>query len=267
MEPIVNQPSLYINGMICSNDATTPNTILDVSAGICRDSANNQDILLGNYLGVNGSSGANAATKINFAVNGLNGLDTGSIAASTLYYIYVIADPTGFKASGCIASTTAPASGPLMPLGYSLYRLIGYWPSDGSSHLLLGYMSSLGNNALSNWRQFTYDAPQATAVTAGHATSYTAVDLTKWVPLIDQTPVWIAYSFTPNAATTSILTLQGANSTGNAVSITGQVASVPITGNARVLAQIKSSKPEINYAGVSASDATALNVAGFEFIV
>jgi len=239
----------YINGFGISNNATTPNTKLDIAAGSCLDSTGTFQL------------NSNAVITINAAVNGLNGLDAGTFAASTVYAVYLVWDPVTFNATGAVISTSLTA--PLMPFGYSAYLLIGFAVSDSSVHFLKGYWSA-GN---SSTRVFTYDAPQATAVTAGHATTYTAVDLSALVPNINNTPVSIAYSFTPNAATTSILKMQGAQSTGDAVAITGQVATVPITGNATVLAQIASSKPEINYKGVSGSDATALNVAGYTWYV
>src|ERR1700722_20041691 len=171
-EQIVNLPFLYINGMVGSNDATTPNTVLDISLGQCRDSTNVMDIIC-------------AASNINAAVNGINGLDTGSLAASTVYAIYAIADITENpgRPNGYIL-TLASNSVPLMPFGYSNFRLVGYWPTDASMHFLLGYVS----NAVGGNRQFLYDAPQATAVTAGAATAYTAVSLAKWVPVVNNLP-------------------------------------------------------------------------------
>src|SRR5260221_5827486 len=115
LDPIVNQPFLYLNGLLLSNDATTPNTKLDVASGICRDSNNIVDINLGNYLGLSGIGTANSSTVINFAVNGINGLDTGTFAASTGYYIFAIADSSNRLVSGAIASLSA--TGPTLPFG------------------------------------------------------------------------------------------------------------------------------------------------------
>lgn len=260
LDPIVNQPYLALNGLIVSNDATTPNTLLDISAGICRDSNNIIDMVLGNYLGLSGIGTANASTTINAAVNGINGLDTGSLAASSVYSVFIIGDSSNKKPTGAILSLSSSA--PLLPFGYDSIRLIGYWTTDSSSHFLLGYISSV----LGGSRTFTFDAPQATAVTAGAATTYTAIDLSTIVPLVNQLPVQISYAFTPGAASRT-LKMQGANSTGDAVTITGQVTSVIVTGINNVLAQTKSSKPEINYKVSNAGDAVAINVAGYSFSV
>ena len=243
--PIVNLGMLYMNNFQLSNDATTPNTILDVAAGQCRDSANVYDIV--------GEAGS-----INFGGTGINGLDTGTITASKLYYIYVVSDPVNANATGYLASLSAT---PLIPNGYSVYRLIGYWASDASSNLLAGYVA--GNN---NLRKFKYDAPQATAVTAGNATAYTAAALTNLVPILDNMPVSIAFAFTPGAAS-RVLNMTPGNAVGDAVTITGQVTSVIVSGNAEVLAKVTSSVPEIDYKVSNSGDAVAIKVAGFEYFL
>lgn len=261
--PFLKQPFLYINDCKITNNATTPNTKIDISAGICRDQTDVYDLNLGNYDGFNNGQTANSSTTINAAVNGINGLDTGSLAASTLYYVYVIADPVSANITGAMVSAAAPSVGPLMPFGYSAYRHIGYAVTDGSSHFLLMYNS--GNN---NARIFTYDAPQATAVTAGAATSYTAVTLTAFVPPVADTPVSIAYDLTANAAADT-LKMQGANSTGDAITLTAAVAGATahLTGNAEVLSQLVAGVPKINYKVSSGSAAVALNVAGFKYYI
>jgi hypothetical protein len=263
--PIVNLPFLYITGAKISNDATTPNSLIDISAGQMRDQTNTYDMNLGNYNGqTNSSAAANVSTTVNSAVKGFNGIDTGTIAASTVYFVYVISDPVSGQTSGAVISLGVPSVGPLMPFGYSAYRHIGYAITDASSHFLLAYTSG-GENA----RLLTFDAPQATAITAGAATSYTAIDLTKWVPTLSiNTPVQISYSYLPNAAGDTFK-MQPVNATGDAVTITGQVSAVHVTGIATVFAQIVSAgtKPEINYKVSSASDAVAINVAGFNFYI
>lgn len=244
-----NLPFLYINGMNVSNNATTPNTKIDVSAGQCRDSNDVMDITF------------SAAITINAGANGaVNRLDAGTFAASKVYAVYAIGDSTGKLTAGGLLSL-ASNSTPTMPFGYDSYRLIGYAVSDGSTHFLPAYVA--GNN---NYRKFAYDAPQATAVTAGNATSYTAVALTAFVPPVENTPVSIAYAFTPGAASRTLKMTPG-NATGDAVTITGQVISVVVSGNATVFSKVTSSVPEIDYKVSNGGDAVAINVAGFDFFI
>lgn len=61
-----------------------------------------------------------STTTINFATTGLNALDTGAIAANTLFYIYAVKSSGGV--AGLVASTAAPAVG---PTGYTAWREIG----------------------------------------------------------------------------------------------------------------------------------------------
>jgi len=263
--PIINleQGLIYIRDAVISNDATTPNTVLNVSAGIMRDSSNTYDLILGNYNGqVNAKSTANVVTVVNAAVKGLNGLDTGSLLASKVYYVYMIADPVSGLTSGVVLSLAVPSVGPLLPFGYSAYRLIGYAVTDASSHFLKMY--NAGN---SNARRLTYDTPQSTSISAGAATAYFGIDLSSFIPTLPINQiVQINYSYIPATAGNK-LSLQPANATGAAQVITGQVATVSVSGTVDVNAQIVSAgtTPEINYKVGNSSDFADINVAGFNF--
>ena len=68
----------YINGLGISNDATTPLTVLDVAPGSCLDSTGTYQL------------NSNSSITINAAVNGLNGLDTGTFAQAKVYAVYVV---------------------------------------------------------------------------------------------------------------------------------------------------------------------------------
>lgn len=240
LDPIVNQPLLYINGLLLSNDATTPNTKLDVASGICRDSNNIMDINLGNYLGLSGIGTANSSTVINFAVNGLNGLDTGSIAASTFYYILAIADSSGKNVSGAIASLSATA--PTLPFGYDSIRLIGAVKTDGSSHLLAFYASGSGSS-----KYFQWDAPIAVTVTSsGTSASYSAMDLSTGVPASNYGRVSIKYKWTNNAAADA-LNFTPAGATGDFETVLGIVAGVAQEDNFVILPLTVSSVPKMSY--------------------
>lgn len=244
----------YINGFGISNDATTPNTLLDIAAGSCLDST-------GTYQLNN-----NAVVKINSAVNGLNGLDTGAIAASKVYAVYMVWDPVSFQPTGAMISLSYTQ--PLMPFGYNAFLLIGYVTTDGSKNFVKGYWTA-GN---SSTRSFTYDAFQATAVTAGTSTSYANVDLTKFVPLVNNTPVSIFTNFAPNAAADT-LSMQAGNATGDEVIITAAVAAgtAHVTTLNNLLAQTVAistvPSPTINYKLSTGSAAVAIDVAGYTWFV
>ena len=249
-------PVPYTNGLMISNDATTPNTLLDIGSGVTLDSTDTFQMIN------NGTIVINAATK------GLNGIDTGTLAASKVYAVFLISDPITLQPIGGMISLSTTA--PLMPFGYSAFKLIGYATTDASSHFLLGYWTAGEGNSR---RVFMYDAPQATAVTAGASTSYANVDLTKFVPLSSgNRPVWIATNFSANAAADT-LKLQPGNATGDAITITASVvaSTAHVTTNSYLMAQTVAistvPSPTINYKVSSGSDAVAVNVAGYEWFV
>jgi hypothetical protein len=237
----------YAYGLGLSNNATTPNTKLDVAVGSILDSTKTFQINL------------DESVTINAAVNGLNGLDTGSLAASSLYYVYLVSSPTGAGVVGAMISLSAT---PYLPYGYSAYALIGYVATGAGSTFLKGYWT----DDKSSWRTFMYDAPQATAITAGNATSYTAIDLSAFVPAVASTPVFIDSALTP-AAASQTLKLQPAGGTGDAVTITGQVAAVVVSSQSLVIAQLASGDPKVSYKVSNGAAAAAINVGGYQFAI
>jgi hypothetical protein len=242
------EPWYYANGLKITNDATTPDEIIDIATGSILDSTGVYQLSVDSVL------------SPSIVSSGLNGLDTGTVAASKVYAVYVVADPVTQQETGAIFSLSL--TGPLMPFGYSAYALIGFVVTDATADILLGSWTA-GNDAR---RSFFFDAPIATAITAGNATTYTAVSLAAFVPAVEDTPVSVAYSFTPGAASRA-LNLTPGNGVGNAVTITGQVTSVVVSGNAQVLAKVTSAVPEIDYKVANSGDAVALSVAGFDFFI
>lgn len=261
--PIINQGFFYINGAKISNNATTPNTLIDITAGICRDSSNTYDLNLGNFNGqVNGQT-ANSTTTINAAnVGVINGLDTGTLTASKLYYVYVVGDPVNGLQTGAMISLNAPATGPIVPFGYSAVRHIGYAITDSSAHFLLMY-----NSGTNNARRFTFDSPQATSVTAGTSATYAAIDLSTLVPAVDNLPVVFRANWTANAAADTF-NMQGANATGDEWTIIAPVAgsTAHTVQFGTVLAQLVAGVPKANYK-VSAVGGVAINVAAFDYFI
>jgi hypothetical protein len=243
-------PTRFVDGLGISNNSTTTNTKLNVATGSILDSTGAFQLTL------------STAVVIDATTTGLNALDTGSLAASTVYAVHVIADPITGQATGCMLSTSTTA--PLMPFGYSAFALIGYVITDSSSHFLKGLWSA---GSYGGRRIFMYDAPQATAITAGAATSYTAIDLSALVPATTtQRPIYINSAFTPGAASRT-LKLQPTGNTGDSITITGQVTSVVVTTQSYLFARVSSSLPKISYVVSNAGDAAAINVAGYEFFI
>jgi hypothetical protein len=112
----------YFAGLGTSNNGATPNTKIDVAAGECADSTNAQML---SYAG----------GTLDCGTVGANGLDAGSLANSTWYYLFVIGKMDGTTA--LLASTSI--SSPTFPSDYTLKRRILCFKTDGSAHII-GYV-------------------------------------------------------------------------------------------------------------------------------
>lgn len=237
----------YAYGLGLSNNATTPNTMLDVAAGSILDSSKTFQLNL------------DAGLTINAANVGANGIDTGALAASKVYKVFLIqGTASGTVAAGLISLLDAP----YLPYGYEAYALIGYVVTGAGSTFLKGYWT----DDKSTWRTFMFDAPQATAVTAGNATSYTAIDLSAFVPAVANTPVFVSSALTPSAASQT-LKMQPAAGTGDMVTITGQVAAVIVSSQDLCVATLATGLPKINYKVSAGAAAAAINVGGYQFAI
>lgn len=75
---------------------------------------------------------SSVSVTLNTATSGAGGLDTGSLAASTLYALYVIYNPSTATANSLISLS---ATAPTLPSGYTLFMRVGWLNTDGSSNL------------------------------------------------------------------------------------------------------------------------------------
>ena len=159
--PVVNLGNLYLQQMGLSYIG---NTSITVAAGQARDTTNTNDIVL------------SSSVVLSAAVSGVvNGLDTGSLAASSIYYVFAIGDSTGYSPTGALLSLSSSA--PSLPYQYDMVRRIGAVRTDGSSHILDFTQRGSGLS-----RDYWYAAAIASSVTAGNATSMTGVDLSAIIP-------------------------------------------------------------------------------------
>ena len=103
------------------------------------------------------------------AVSGIGGLDTGSEAASTWYYVWLVSKPDGTNGLLLSLSSTAPT----LPSEYAYKALIGSVYNNSSGDLI---------DFEQNEKEIS-TVPQ-TAISSGAATSYTLVDLSTIIPPI-----------------------------------------------------------------------------------
>lgn len=258
--PVYDLPTLAISGLEISNDSTNPDEIINIAAGRARDVDNNIDLGVGaDYPNLQNVT-VTAPLTVNNTLSGVGGLDTGTVAANTIYAVYLVGDSRYYKPVVGMLSL-ASNSQPRMPFEYDSYRKIGYAITDATSDFLLMNTAGSGHE-----RILMFDAPQATSVTAGNSTTYAGVDLSALVPPVQNTIVSIQSVFNANAAA-DILNMQGFDSTGDSVSIIAPVAGATARTWALndVFAQLDTAAPKIKYK-VSAG-AVAINVAGFKYFV
>jgi hypothetical protein len=111
-----------INGLLISNNSTTPNTKIDISPGSCRDKDQTIDMVL--------ATGWTKTTGAWVAATGNGMLDTGTVAADKGYHVFLIYNPTsGLYDFLCSLSATAPT----MPSGFTKRRRIGAFVTGTSA--------------------------------------------------------------------------------------------------------------------------------------
>lgn len=243
-------PIKYVNDLMISNDATTPNTILGVSAGQARDSGNINDIILSD------------AVSIDFGVNGANGLDTGSIAASKDYGIYLLGSSNNTVQPSCMASLSLSGITSTFPDGYDIYKLIGYITTDSSAHIIK--FRQVGN---SSHRKHFYDT-QIKVLTDGASQTLASIGtLTAIVPAVDLSVANLQVDFTPNTASDTV-SFAPYGSTATVLShVAGSVTTKVNTGNINIPVKLSSGVPVINYINSAASGKANVWIAGYEYYV
>lgn len=116
------------SGLTITNDATTPDTKIAVTADFA--------VLLDSVFRPLMATGVNISTAgagaINLGVVGANGIDAGAQAASTWYNVFIIGKPDGTIAGLASLSATAPT----MPAGYTFKLRVGAMRSGGATTLL-----------------------------------------------------------------------------------------------------------------------------------
>jgi hypothetical protein len=242
-------PKGYVFGLGLGRNSGTPNTQLDIIAGVCRSDDDTTNII------------SIATITVNIAANGANGLDTGSKANSTWYYTYVIYNPTTRVTAGLLSlSTTSPT----MPSGYTKKRRIGSW-----------YINSSGNfrpctqyDRTGNVRRYRYDEEAFTncqVLSAGSATSFADVNCASFIPAT--TTIGIFHITFVGAGTTNFVMLRPNGSTQAAPCMANQsggATGIGVTGIANSVMEARTDSSRIiEYCNAAASGYAYIWVIGF----
>ena len=264
-DPIYSLPHLYISGLSISVASTT---LLAVAPGQARDANDNIDMPVG-FPDLQGNTnpaiqfqGYMPPLFINSAINGANGLDAGTIAASTQYAIYLIGDSRGYNQVAAVLSLTSNPF-PLLPFGYDSYRLLGFIETDGSSHFVYAtHEPQQMASAVAYYLQ-----PPVSVLSGGAATTFTGVDLNSAVPsgTLPNVIVELLVTFIPAAVgDTVVIRPTGRAASTGLVTITGLVAGIAQSQYIQVIAGVNgSSHASIDYEVTSSSDAVSMSVVGW----
>jgi type II secretory pathway pseudopilin PulG len=196
----------YRSGATLSNDGVSPNTKIDATAGAWADDTG--VALL-----------TPAAGAIDCTTTGANGLDTGSLAATTWYHAFAIGKAAGANPA-FLASTSLT---PTLPSGYTLKRRIGSFKTDGSSHIL-GFVQ-VGN-------YFWWTNPSTDDVSGSSLSATTPVTFTvNSPPGVQVHAIWQAGAFVTSANSSGNVRIYNPSFTDFAPSATTGAPSFGVTAN------------------------------------
>lgn len=231
--------SQYDPGFIYGMPLTrTGNTTVSIGIGKATDSANSYNF--------------NVSSPITLTItsSGAGGLDTGSYATNTWYYIYVIAKPDN-TTSGVFSTN---GTSPTLPSGYTKFRLIGACRS-ASSGTVIKFFYQRGN---SNQRTYYWDNgdPSQQVLSGGNAVvgAPGTVDCRSIMsPLSEEGQ--LQYSYVPNTASNSFNISSPDDPTSPMTITTGQVMGQTQAAQVAIWAN---STQQISYFVSNASDSLSL---------
>jgi hypothetical protein len=179
-----------VSGLLIVNNTATPNTQLDCSmTEITLNNASGQSIRF---------TPSGIAFTVNLAVNGVNGLDTGSINLQQNYYIWGISDGGVLRGIASLSSTFA---GLTFPGSFTFAKFLGAWRTAPAVAQLLG-----GRQA---GRRFEYIPGASTPTTAMPIAGTGTANVASGSQGSITTPTYLSISLAnqvpPNAASVDVV--------------------------------------------------------------
>jgi len=151
---------LYLNGLNLLCDS--PGRYCYIAPGTCRNDDDDDFIVASSQLTIDSEASA-----------GANAIDTGSVAANTSYYVFVIYNPTTTTTAGLFSlSRTSPT----LPSGYTKKRFLGYVRTDGDSDFIYITSYNVGNT------KYIQLEEAVEIVSGGTETSWTDIDCSSYIP-------------------------------------------------------------------------------------
>lgn len=169
-------PHEHLCGLVVTH---VDNENIQIEIGGCRDSTDERDIDL------------TSAANIDITGSGAGGLDTGSVAANTLYAIHTIFDSNETNAVDGICSLSPTA--PTMPATHDLFRHTGWILTDSTSDIIP--FKQTGRLA-ERFMRYETEKGNTSALLAGKSTIWAILNLALFVPSTS-TKVKLLYTYVP----------------------------------------------------------------------
>jgi hypothetical protein len=270
----VVQTSNAISGNIAQFSSTIGNiSDTGISIGTVQQTVNNvtgltfswasaTTILLssGLFAFADGTINPVSVNTINIATNGVNGLDTGSAANNTSYYVIAIYNPTSLIGAGLFSVSPVPT----LPSGYTSFARLGMVRRNATGSFL-----KFVQTGTTSVRQITYtDSMLETQVlTNGHTTAgaFAAISLASYIPAGVRIGM-MRYDFTTTNAA-SIIALRETGSTvvaGNCLTAFGP--GVVVTAAKGFLPFLCDASRSLDwFSGVNTTDTTNLYIYSYSY--
>lgn len=236
MNPLIAKPP-FAQNLVIKNNSGTPNTKVDVTAGLVFLSASTVSKFF-----------SSVSVTINAATTGANGLDTGSLTTNQEYYVYLISD--GTNVAGLLSlSATSPA----MPAGYTMAQRFGAFKTDGSANFYritqsgrtAQYVVTAGTNTASLW--MLNNASTGNVVTP----TYTAFQVTGAGKAAPVTATGIILVMAAYGGAGAMMTAPNANY-GPYTSLTNPAPMMMLSSNASITAMLNLESNSIYHASNNA---------------
>lgn len=190
-------PKRYLDGYELARSGTNPNYQLTISEGECRSDDNTTDIKTSGNL------------TADITASGANGLDTGSEATSTWYYVYVIYNPTTSTVASLLSVN--PTS-PTMPAGYTKKRFIGSWYNSAAGNFRV--KEQLVANG--RYREYNYTELSRASVqvlTNGGAFAWNPINCSVFIPATSTLGIFVGQHIGASLTTRLMLRKNGSSQT------------------------------------------------------
>jgi hypothetical protein len=190
------------------------------------------------------------SVTIDLAAAGANGLDTGSEAGSTWYYLWVLAKADNTACGVFSLSSTTPT----FPAGYTFKALVGAVRNDSSSNFVP--FSQINNKVV---RANTW------MVSAGVETTYTAIDVTAFVPVTAKVLFGTCFVETSNTSLYNPICRIASDTAGKGVSQVGFYIALTNASNMVGMFSISIIEPLTIYYNVNSGSDVYIGISGWEY--